>query len=82
MSNINSKDGTEVPQSAEADVTTSSQTIAKPRVIGRAFVNIYEDVDCKFISDEEYGSYEAAVEGRDAIINYIETVELVRQHGV
>ncbi len=37
MSNSNSKDGTEVPQSTEADVTTSCQTIAKPLVVGSAF---------------------------------------------
>ena len=36
MPNSNSKAGAEVPQSTEADVPTSSQTIAKPNVIGRA----------------------------------------------
>ena len=35
MLNSNSKDGTEVPQNAEADVPTSSQTIAKPNVMRR-----------------------------------------------
>ena len=33
MQNSNSKDGTEVPQSTEADVTTSNQAIAKPSVM-------------------------------------------------
>ena len=33
MQNSNSKDGTEVPQSETADITTSSQTIAKPLVV-------------------------------------------------
>ena len=34
MLNSNSNDGTEVPQSDAAEVTTSSQTIAKPNVSG------------------------------------------------
>ena len=42
MQNSNSKAGTEVPQSTEADVTTSSQTIAKPNVGRSAFLS-----DCK-----------------------------------
>ncbi len=37
MQNSNSKDGAEVPQSTEVDVTTSSQTIAKPLVGGSFF---------------------------------------------
>ncbi len=32
MQNSNSKSGTDAPQSTEADVTTSSQNIAKPNV--------------------------------------------------
>ena len=36
MSNINSKAGAEVPQSTNADVTTSSQTISKPHVSSSA----------------------------------------------
>jgi len=34
MQNSNSKAGAEVPQSTEANVTTSSQTIPKPYVVG------------------------------------------------
>ena len=33
MQNSNSKDGTEVPQSENVEVPTSSQTIAKPNVM-------------------------------------------------
>ena len=47
----------------------------------RAFVNIYDGADCRFLSDEDYDSYEAAYEGRDALSSYVETVEIVRKHG-
>jgi len=40
MQNSNSKVGTEVPQSTEADVTSSSQTIAKPHVVGSASLEL------------------------------------------
>ena len=37
MQNSNTKDGTNVPTSTNADATTSSQTIAKPNVVRRFF---------------------------------------------
>ena len=51
-------------------------------VISRAFVNVYNGDDNRFLSDEDYDSYEAAFEGRDKLSSYVETVEIVRQHGV
>ncbi|MEP7317197.1 MAG: hypothetical protein ABI921_00595 [Panacibacter sp.] len=43
MQNSNSNDGTEVPQSTNADVTMSSQTIAKP-LVGRSVNQEYADL--------------------------------------
>ena len=44
----------------------------------RAFVNVYEDEDGRFIGDEEYISYQSAFENRDDLSTYRETVEIVR----
>lgn len=54
---------------------------AKPVVSRRAFVNIYGDANGRFLGDEDYDSYEAAFENRDQLSAYVETVEIVRQHG-
>jgi len=51
-------------------------------VISRAFVNVYNGGDNRFLSDEDYDSYESAFEGRDKLSSYVETVEIIRQHGV
>lgn len=44
----------------------------------RAFVNIYEDEEGRFISDKEYDSFKSAFENRDDLSIYRETVEIVR----
>ena len=54
---------------------------AKPIVMRRAFVNVYGDANGRFLGDEDYESYEAAYEARDQLSTYVETVEVVRQHG-
>jgi hypothetical protein len=41
MQNSNSNARTEVPQSDAAEVTTSSQTIAKPNVVRRFFSKLF-----------------------------------------
>ena len=44
----------------------------------RAFVNIYKDrYGNRHISDEDYDSYEAAIDGKDDISTFVETVEIV-----
>ena len=68
--------------STEVQNTTSSQHNAKLPVSRRAFVNIYKDrYGNRHISDEDYDSYEAAIDGKDDISTFVETVEIVRQHG-
>lgn len=44
----------------------------------RAFVNVYEDDEGRFIGDEEYTTYESAFENRDDLSTYRETVEIIR----
>lgn len=44
----------------------------------RAFVNLYEDEEGRFIGDQEYTSYKSAYENRDDLTTYRETVEIVR----
>lgn len=57
MQNSNSKDGTEVPQSTEADVTTSSQTIAKPLVVRSP---LWEDVAHLYLGCQVIGTFNDA----------------------
>lgn len=54
---------------------------AKPVVSRRAFVNIYNDANGRFLGDKDYDTYEAAFGNRDQLTTYVETVEIVRPHG-
>ena len=62
------------------DLKNETPADAKPVLPARAFVNIYEDEQGKFIGDTEYESYNWAYENRDQLSTYVETVEIVR-HG-
>ena len=56
MQNSNSKDGTYVPTSIIADVTSSSQTIAKPNVSG-SFFGLYSiDAELLFVHATREGA--------------------------
>jgi len=55
---------------------------ATPIVPHRTFVNVYCDDNGRFLGDEDYQSYEAAYNSRDKLSTYIETIEIVRKHGV
>ena len=55
MQNSNSNDGTEVPQSKNVEVSTSSQTIAKPTVSSRFFID--ERVGCIAVRDRKHPEY-------------------------
>lgn len=54
---------------------------AKPVLAARAFVNIYEDTEGKFIGDAEWETWDEAYSERDDLSSYVETVEIVRRHG-
>jgi len=43
-----------------------------------AFINIYEDQDGKYISDDEYPTYNEARRNRDAVAIYVETVRIIK----
>jgi hypothetical protein len=48
----------------------------------RRFVNIYQDDNGRYISENDYESYEKALEARDKGETYIETVEIIRQENI
>lgn len=54
------------------------QALSIANVSERFFINIYQDEEGKFISDEEYVSFADAQENRDEVWTYIETVEVIR----
>lgn len=59
-------------------IEAHDRVLALFSVSNRAFVNVYEDDDGRFISDEEYSSYDSAFENKDDLSTYRETVEIVR----
>lgn len=44
----------------------------------RTFVNIYQDDEGRFISDNDHNSYEDAIKDKDFLGTYVETVEIIR----
>jgi hypothetical protein len=49
--------------------------------ISERWVNIYEDENGRFLSDQEYPSYKKAFENKDPISTYKETVRIARKEG-
>lgn len=47
-------------------------------ILRGGFVNVYEDIDGRFISNSEYETYEDAYQHHDDFPSYIETIEIVR----
>lgn len=79
MQNSNSNAGAEVPQSDAAEVTHSSQTIAKPIVSGRCYqIDFGNHLRCKIKVTDAGVEVEAAVNGwGDGVpLNEVVIVEL------
>jgi hypothetical protein len=64
------------------ETTTSSSNSINAVLPARAFVNIYEDTEGRYIGDAEWETWEEAYSERDELSTYVETVEIVRKHGV
>lgn len=54
--------------------------LLKKDISRRYFVNVYTDTFGRFISTEDYESYEDAVSNKDNLSSYLETVEIVRSY--
>ena len=79
--NSNSSDGTAADSDMQPIVIPSADIAVNPVLAARAFVNIYEDTEARFIGDAEYETWEEAYSERDELSTYVETVEIVRRHG-
>jgi hypothetical protein len=49
-----------------------------PSVKADGWVNIYEDIQGRYIGDCEYSSYQEALDERDELSTYLETVQISR----
>ena len=49
-----------------------------PSVKADGWVNIYEDIQGRYIGDSEYSSYQEALDERDELSTYLETVQISR----
>ena len=49
-----------------------------PSVKAEGWVNIYEDIQGRYIGDSEYSSYQEALDERDELSTYLETVQISR----
>ena len=53
-------------------------TATTPSVKADGWVNIYEDIQGRYIGDSEYSSYQEAFDERDELSTYLETVQISR----